>query len=219
MIARALVSTVAVGVLCVATIPAAGADPAASRVIDRTFVCGVKVRAGARILTARAWSGFRDPAQPSRWLFLPFVQVADVDFRAFASTWAGAPAPPGRYGERPISHWLLADPAPCNPTTMSVRMSASGLDGGVASQLQYSDEYGCSAPERVLVRVRAVFRSPVTLAVRRLGTSRYFASSAGVPVESATTVVATPKGQRLVYASVAEAGRATLFTARGCAPR
>jgi hypothetical protein len=43
-------------------------------------------------------------------------------------------------------------------------------------------------------------------------------STSGVPIANGVLVFATPAGKPVVYATVSQAGKATLFMARGCAP-
>ena len=90
--------------------------------------------------------------------------------------------------------------------------------GGQASQLQDSDSYDCQASRRVLVRITARFGRPVDFRSRVVYERRRYATTVGVPAQSAAFAVATMTGKPLVYATVSETGTARLFTARSCVP-
>ncbi len=111
----------------------AGARPAAT-VIDRTFSCSATPDT-LRKIQASAVSGFRDPEDAQRWKWLASAAVSSR-FRPVASVAAGA-LPDSRYRA------LGVNPERCRATTRRVPLSASGLTGGIASQLQGSDAYDC----------------------------------------------------------------------------
>lgn len=197
---------------------AAHAEPDASRVIDRTFVCAVKLRAGARRIEAQAWSGFRDPVQQPRWKWLPRADLGAPDVDSFVWMSAGAPPPKPDQGAGPITRWLGVYGPLCKLTNENVALSSGGLEGGAASQLQYSDEYECPTPARILIRVRATFDKPVTFAAQRFNGRPWYTGTAGAPVEEGVFAVATEAGKPLVFATVSETGKASLFVARRCTP-
>lgn len=214
---RALVVAGAVAALVVVLAPVGGAEPqAASRVIDRTFVCGVKLRAGERRVEPYANSAFRD-ASP-RWEWLPYADVGGREIIAFAGIAAGSP-PPTMDQKTPTTRWVVVDARPCNPAEAKVALSARGSSGGVASQLRGSDECECRAPSRILVRLYAEFASPVSVRVQPLYAARYYTTTATTPAKRASAAVTTTAGQPLAYATVSERGRATLFVAKGCTPK
>jgi hypothetical protein len=199
-------------------LPSAGADSAAARVVDSTFACAVKLRAGARIIEPSAWSGFSDPARKAQWKWLPYADVGGRDLIAYVFMYAGAPPPVPEIGASSINRWLGVDAASCKPSQARIRLGTVGLEGGLASQLQYSDEYECPSPSSVLVRLRAEFRTPVTLRIQRLYQGRWFTTSTKAPVRQGAFAVATLTGKPLAYATVSESGKARLFTARSCVP-
>jgi len=217
---RQLVSLAVSGVAAVALFvqPAAPAQPGASRIIDRTFVCAVKLRAGARIIEPSAWSGFRDPERNAQWKWLPYSDVGGRDLIAYIFMYADAPPPVPEIAASSLTRWLGVDAVPCKPSQARIPLGARGLEGGLASQLQYSAEYDCPSPTAVLVRLRAEFRTPVALRIQRLYQGRWFTTSTKAPVRQGAFAVATLTGKPLAYATVSESGKARLFTARSCVP-
>ena len=216
---RALVLAGATAALAVALAPGSGAEPSASSVVDRTFVCGVKLRAGARKVSPAAWSGFRDGA---RWSWLPYAEVQGPDFRLYAFIASGSPIPPLVPGSAvaPFApRWAGIDASPCNPVTTVVPLTRRGLDGDSSSRFAFSGGFECAAPSRVLVRVRAEFRTAVSFAQQRIGSSRWYTTTTSTPARRARLAVATTSGQPLVYTTVPESGKATLFVAKGCFPK
>lgn len=221
VIMRFLAFVVGATAFCAALIPAAGGDPSASRIVDRTFVCGVKLRASERRIEPSAWSGFRDPEQKRRWKWLPYADIGGRDLISYVFVAAGAPIPspePGATVAPFAQRWAAIDAAACNAANERVSLSARGFSGGAASQLQNSDEYECAAPSRILIRVRAEFRAPVTFRTQPLYSRRYFTTTSATPATRAAFAVATPTGKPIAYATVSETGKATLFTAKGCIP-
>lgn len=186
-----------------------------SRVVDRTFVCGVKLRAGDRRIEPSAWSGFRDGG---RWEWLPRADVGGRDIISFVSIAAGSPAPSAGPTTPPTTRWVSVDARPCKPSSARVSLSRRGLNGGQASQFQNSDEYECPAPSRILVRMRADFESPVGFRAQSLYQGRYYSTASAVPARRAAFVVTTLTAKPLAYATVSETGTATLFTAPSCTP-
>lgn len=219
MIARAIGIVVAAAAFCAALIPSAGADPAASRVVDRTFSCDVRLWAGARRVDTSANRGFRDPDRPSHWKWLPYASVGGRDLSSYAWIFAGSPPPQPEQEPARAWVWVGVDAVRCNVTRKRLPLSSRGLIGGAASQFQGSDEYDCPAASRILVRVSGTFVGPVALLRRRFNDRPRYATPAGAPVKTAALMVATAAGRPLVYATVSETGKAQLFTAKGCIPK
>lgn len=222
VIARALALVAGAAAFCAALIPAAGGDSSASRIVDRTFVCGVKLRASERRIEPSAWSGFRDPEKTDRWKWLPYADIGGHDLIAYAFVAAGAPIPtpePGATVAPFARRWAAIDAAVCRAATDRVALSARDLNGGPASQLQNSDEYECAASSRILIRVRAEFGTAVTFRAYPLFGRRYFTTTSATPATRASLAAATPAGKRIAYATVSETGKTTLFTAKVCTPQ
>lgn len=218
MIRRGLVVVVGTTAFCAALSPATGADPAASRIVDRTFVCGVKLRAGERRIEPSAWSGYRDPSEGPRWKWPPYADIGGRDLVAYVSIAAGSPPPAPDLRTHATTRWVSVDARPCNVSNARVALSPRGLEGGQASQFQHSDEYECSAPSQILIRLRAEFARPVTLRAQPLYGARYYATTSAAAAKKAAFAATTMTGRPLVYATVSETGKATLFTAKGCIP-
>jgi hypothetical protein len=194
----------------------ARAEPDATQVLDRTFACAIDPRGGAYILDARAHSGAR---LRGKWAKLPYAGLRAGNFggdtgNMLAWVTAGTPTATttidqefetfdvktyGTFGVRG---------EPCRQAATPVPLTPAGLKGVVASRL--GEKVECFAPQRVLVHIRAVLRSKGTF---RRGPDY---QSLHVPAREAKLAVRTLTGKPLVYADVAESGRARLFTAKGC---
>lgn len=208
--ALALVAVVLVAPLSAGARPAAPAAPAAT-VIDRSLSCAATPDTVRKIVVS-AESGFRDPTNQQRWKWPAGATLRSSGYfvvYAYVGTLPDLPPGAGQYRSLGINMGR------CRASTARVPLSARGLTGGVASQLQGSDAYECVVARRVLIRVRAVFRAPATFRVRR---------SFGEPIHETATpakdvqlAVRTQAGKPLAYARVSETGKATLFVAPGCA--
>jgi hypothetical protein len=197
----------------------AGSDASGAQVIDRTYICSVELQGGLYELEARAHAGVRSGAA---WAKLPYAALRAGNFgRAPVGNmlvWvtAGVPSrettvdqefwtfPVAEAGTVGIHSKLcrrVAEPAPLQRT--GLRSQAPGPLGA---------ELVCAVPRRVVVRMRAVLSSPGRL---RTGQDIDFTHA---PVREAQLAVRTLTGKPLVFATVAQTGKATLFTAKGCVP-
>lgn len=187
--------------------------PPASTVIDRTFVCAVAPHAGVRFFEVSAVRGFRDPDQPGQWKYTAAAGIENRD-GTFASGLAGAPSPR-------LTRWLFVDPERCRTSRMRVELSPRALVGGVASQLQGgtnagSDSYRCTTPSRILLRVRAVFRTPTTFGAQRLYAKRWLTTLTAAIAKEVKLAARTESGKQLAYTEIFESGKARLFAAKTC---
>jgi hypothetical protein len=117
----------------------------------------------------------------------------------------------GPYYGKP-SGLLFATRSRCVTTRSRAPFAVRGLRGG---QTVLGNRYKCDVPARVLIRVRAVFKRPVTL-----GRSREEFLGRG-DMSTAALAVATASGRRpIVYASAQDAsGKAAIFVSRSdCVP-
>jgi hypothetical protein len=204
----------AIAVLAVAALGArtGGGDaaPSAVKLVDRTLQCTTGLQGGARVIFLRAQSAFGQGGE-LEWLAqatvagmgqpLPFKP----NYRpTLAGVTAGWPPP------RPLrAGGIAVDDRACKATRTRVGLSPRGLQGGSVSQL--GDEFTCVVAKSFLVRLRAVFRTPVN--VERQGR----AFTAEGRVARGRIAVATTAGKPLVYAEVAESGGTSrLFTSKGC---
>ena len=212
--AAAIVLVVPVALVLVAASrqPPASAQPAASRIVDRTLSCPVGIRAGVRSVTVRGQAGVRDIEDRSKWKFLASATVAD-EYAPFAGVNAGNPVADLAPGipSSPERLWI-ASGATCR-SSARIPFTKSGLLRASAGQL--GDSYDCRPGRRVLVRVRGVFRSPTALRVRRLphGITRLVAAGT---VRVGFLAVRSASGKPLAYAEVLESGKTRLFIAPSC---
>ena len=100
---------------------------------------------------------------------------------------------------------------------LSVLREAAAEASG--AELRDVRAYGCVAGARVLLRVRAVFPSPVRLTTRRLFGARMLAPTASVPARQVQVAVRTRAGKTLAYASLFENGQAKLYASPSCVNR
>jgi hypothetical protein len=183
--------------------------PAATKVVDRTLVCTTGYHGGANVIYLRAQTAY---GQGDRldWLTGVYVSTAGqpVPSRpnyqpSLAGVNAGWPPPP-----MVKSGGLGYNEQRCTPTKTRVELGRRGLVGGPADT--FGDDYSCIAPRRILVRVRATFRTAPSLTTRR------GAFAAEGRVVRGELAVRTLTGKALVYGEVRERGGARLFTTGGC---
>jgi hypothetical protein len=210
---RAMFACVVLSVTLAATSVRSAADASAStratRVVDRTLLCRTGYAGGARLLILSARSAVRRGDQLDSLAFAFVATPGNPLSRqntqpTLAGVSAGWPPPP------PLTSGGLGyDNSRCGPAARKLPLSPRGLTGGVAGA--FGDELRCIVGKTVLVRVRATFRQPVVEEPNKAGD---YISALG-RAEKGQVVVSTPKGKTLVYADVADGGRARLFT-RGC---
>jgi hypothetical protein len=180
---------------------------AAARIIDRTLLCSTLLQAGVRKIgfggTAAA-RGQEDVAGRK--------QLAEVGLTSgshnpagLAGIVAGGSVDPARGSDT-----FYINRRYCSPSRTRVPLSARGLVGGAASP--FGEGYECFPPRRILVRARAIFRSPTSL--RRRAESFWTPT----PVERGYVAARTLSGKPLVFGEIAESGAARLFAAPRCIP-
>jgi hypothetical protein len=181
----------------------------AAKVIDRTLACQTGYRGGARLLlaTARA-QGVTQQQQNLAAAYVTTPANPVPTSQNFEPTLAGVTA--GSRRPTTGTGGLGFDAKLCKPTRAAVAFSPRGLSGGYAPS--YGLEAQCFPGKTVLVRVRARFGRPVTLKLVGRGAT-YQAIGR---VEKGEIMVRTTAGRPLVYADVADNGRARLYSARGC---
>jgi hypothetical protein len=198
---------------CAATLqPTASAEPAASRIVDRTLSCSVALSGGLREARVGAGSGVRLLGDRSKWRSLADAGSGD-SAGFFASVAAGNPLAPDSSGFvfPPWRVSIRADKA-CR-SVPRIPFSRAGLTGGTASQ--FHDDYDCASGGRVVVRVRAIFRSPTTLRRTTQPNGQRYLRAAGT-VREAVLAVRGASGKPLAYARALESGAATLYTSKAC---
>lgn len=194
MIAHPRIVACIVGALVAVIVPAAAADSSASRVVDRTFSCEAGFVGGLyQVDLSSDYS--TDPSSPAPTVF------SSVTRNIFE-------APMGGMDSTGIS----VNRRLCVATKGTVKLTTKGMRGGVVPRLGAAAT--CETPRRLLLRVRATFKKPVTpQIVRPFG---YPQLSATGDLELAALAIGTPTGKTIAYLSVSGSEMARLFTAKTC---
>jgi hypothetical protein len=211
---------------------ASQAAPSASRVIDRAFLCTNSFsQTGGRDIRVGATTGFREDGG---WKWLASAGIANEGTRATRlgedgptvytnwgfgfSAGAGALAadPTRPRPERFFYIWAKWSTACKLVPVRRVPLSARGLSGGVADDDadpdEEPDQFECAAPQKILVRVRGVFRRSTSLHLDRA----FMQLTTEAPVREAAFAARTVSGRPYAFASVSESGVARIFTAPNC---
>lgn len=169
-----------------ATGPGSGAA-----VIDRTLLCSIAMRGGIRLLELNAAA-----RTPTGAAYFGLTTNWSPDAGLVSAT----------------TESLSLNPTRCTPSRVRVALTTQNMEGGsvAASEQQFE----CETPSRVLVRLRAVFRSRAVLETHR--DFGYPELRAGGQVKEAALAIRTRGGRPLAFASVHESGRTRLFGGRGC---
>jgi hypothetical protein len=185
ILAAAVVAVVAAGV-------ASAASPSASRIVDRTMLC-------------KTWgSGYPDPLRVLAIVAQPGYAQATNGPQG-SPQFVVAQIATGVNGQ---DQMLLSNKA-CTVTRPRVPLSAKGLRSGATI---FGNKWRCPIAATVLIRIRAVFRSPVTL--RTAVDAPYVSIAQGRLVEGAIAV-ATKSKEPISYATVqAKAGTSSIFVAK-----
>ena len=200
--------------------PRADAEPAASRIVDRTLLCATRQNGGIYEVEAESFTGVR---QNRRWARLPFAVVSTGETASAATVlqnslaWitSGRPDQDSQLGDYfypayALQHGTLAVNRRICRAAKRIPLGTAGLRGGAADQL--GDAYDCQVPRRVVVRVRAILQAPGTLRPH----DAFLLTTA--PVTEARIGVRTQSGRPLAYVSTTQSGRSTIFTGKGCLP-
>lgn len=210
---RILPLLIAIGVLAItAGIPSqtSAAETAKSRMVDRTVECPTGNQP-IREIDLNGQSGVRERGDRSVWQYRPYA--------SFVAGGTSIIRRNNTVSASIVAGFGLSMSARCQPSKARVSLSTAGLSGVVASQ--FGDEYDCVVPSKILVRVRAVFRSPVSLRrVRdRQGGGTYDDELvASGPLREATLAIRIPSGKPIALATVHGAGRVRLFVGDTCGP-
>jgi len=190
---RALVVLIASAVLATVWASRVGAEPRASRIVDRTFSCEAGFVGGLYQVTL----GTTFTTRPGSSRLRASSYVQQNMFESLASL---------------DSDGLTVHRGLCAAANKTVALTTKGLRGGTVSQL--GARTTCETPHRVLLRVRAVFERPVTTRItRRFGFPQLGASG---DVVRAAMAIGTLTGRTIAYASVTGTEKARLFTLRTC---
>jgi hypothetical protein len=189
---------VAMGALLAVTV--GNGAQSASRIVDRTLECRM------------AGTGYPDPVRYADVSAAPRLGDAAPSAHVF-----NGPPPMGfgyetapSFGSRTGGLFLGLER--CRATGIRISLSARGLRGG---ETALGERHKCDVPARVLIRVRAVFKRPVTL--RRVrGTL-----SVNGEIATASLAVAALRGRNpIVYAASDDgSGKTRIFVSRSaCVP-
>jgi hypothetical protein len=162
--------------------------PGSGHVVDRTLLCSTAMQGGLRQFTIRAYPG----GQQTPSLSVTTNWVPDWTLAGAGTT------------------LMQLNPERCTESQAHVPLSSRSLRGGPAS----GAEFDCESPERVLLRIRAVFTSSTALQQDR--TFGYLQLVARGEVTQAAVVVRTQRGKQLAYATMSSSGTARLYRAGGC---
>jgi hypothetical protein len=180
--------------VCAAVLVApAGAAPQASRILDRTFSCESGYVGGLHqvkldsTFSAAPGSALQATSSVTRNLF--DAALAQLS-----------------------SQGVTVHRGFCSPAKGAVRLTTKGLRGGAVPPLGVATT--CETPRRLLLRVRAVFKRPVTPQ-----TAKPFGFpmlSAFGEVQEAAVAIGSRTGRTIGYLSVTGTEKARLFAARTC---
>lgn len=191
IVAAALLTVAAVAVLS----EPAGADPVASRVIDRTVSCQTGYLGG--VYQVEVWSG-------------KLLRRADDDKRyGFAVIRANLPEQSvgGIQGD---GTWVSR--RNCRAARATVPLGTAGLRGGAVGPLE--KRVDCFTPRRVLIRIRGEFAPPTSLrAAAPFGDSLLLARRA---LRSAQIAMESQTGRRFAYASLDATQKTLQYTSPDC---
>lgn len=186
-----------------AATPKTATTTAASRILDRTVVCHM------------AGAGYPDPvrymdvqASPRLRGDGPGAFVANGPSGGASADGVSAGFFTRAFFGQPAGLWL--NRTRCTASRLRVSLSSTGLRGG---QTRFGDRYRCDIPAGVLIRVRAVFKRPVTLTRDPRATYRLFARG---NIATGQLAVVTAQGSKpIAFASADDAtGKAAIFVAR-----
>jgi hypothetical protein len=202
--------------------PAVGEAASAPGVVDRTFSCTPALVGGVNKLYALASRG--TGRHGTNWERPAFGGVR-TNLSGSAATaidnylvWAAAGRPsvtasiPHAWRiqlfEFPFRVWgtIAVNRTRCRASTSRVPLTADGLTGGNAGV--FPDEFDCTTPRSVLIRIRAVTESRTTLRSYR----NFFRTAA--PVTRAAIAIQTQGGKRLALAQLGESGSTRILVAQ-----
>jgi fluoride ion exporter CrcB/FEX len=179
---------------CSVLVAAGSAEPGASRIVDRTFLCETGYLGGVYQATVESY--WYVPPQAGRRI--PSGTVSTNLTEGFLG------------GISPSS--MSVNREHCTPTRAKLSLTTTGMRGGPFSPL--STEYDCYTPRRVLLRIRGDFVKPTTL--RTASPFGYPQLQAQGAAKQTALAVGTLAGKLIAYASIAGAKKARLFTSTNC---
>jgi hypothetical protein len=180
------------GIAAVLLAPAHAGDRA-SRVVDSTYSCAAGFVGGLHQVTVRSSYS----ATPGAARLRVSSSIATNIYESLGSLSADG---------------FTLHRGLCVPAKATVKLTTKGMRGGAVPPL--GAEATCETPRRLLLRVRAVFKRPVTPQTsRQFGFPQLVATG---QLENAAFAVGTPAGRTVAYLSVAGTEKARFFTVRTC---
>jgi hypothetical protein len=187
--------------LAVAAGVASGAPQSASRIVDRTVFCrvpGVGAPDPARYVSVQA--------SPRLGTQAPYLSAnsdgGGLTTAIRASIWTG-PYLGSETGLAALSR------IGCGRTSLRIPLSSKGLHGGKTT---LGNRFTCKAPATILIRLRAVFRNPVTFSPSQDDRSVNVANGR---IRTGSLAVATKSGLPIAFATVDDAtGEASILVAK-----
>jgi hypothetical protein len=184
------IALITTGLAVAAGIAGAASQPT-SRIVDRTMLC-------------KMWgAGYPDP--------LRTLAVVGVSNQAQATNGPqGSPqfvvaqvAMAVNGGDQ-----VVVSRSACTPTSKRIQLSAKGLRNG---ETDFGNKWKCPVPAAVVMRVRATFARPVTLAP---APDAFYLLIARGRISKGSLAVETKDGTRLAFMSVDKSGEGVIFVAR-----
>lgn len=173
--------------------PKGSAEPAASRILDRTFSCEAGYVGGLHQVNVQSYYTTPEGSAKLR----VFSSITQNMFTSLGSM---------------SSEGVRVHRGLCSVSRKALHLTTKSLRGGVASQVGV--EATCETPRRVLLRVRAIFRRPVaTRIVRTFGFPQLTVTG---ELDQASMAIGSPSGEPIAYVSVTGTEKSRLFTRPSC---
>lgn len=171
-----------------------------SRIIDRTLLCETALRAGVRKLDVQIYEAVRE----GRYDHCAAIELF--------SPWS-----PDAYMGGITEGSLTLNHQRRKPVRTRVRLHGRGLDGGPPGP--FGERYDCTPPRYVLLRLRARFRTEVSLRVTVWDDQAPFrVMRARGRVREGYIAMQTRARKPLLFGSVSDTGKAKVLTAPICVP-
>ena len=192
-------AAVSVAILAVEAGVASAASQPASRLVDRTVLCKTY---GA---------GYPDPLRILRVAAAPRLGTTSEPYVQALNGPDGTPqsvvAQIAMGANRPDQ--VIVSRVACGQTSLRIPLSAKGLRNGAT---EFGGRFRCPVPAVILIRIRAVFRNPVTFSPAV--DARYLSIATG-RIGDGSLAVTTKSKVPIFFATVdRKSGKASIFVAK-----